>query len=147
MVMTDGKRCMIDTNVLVYSTISSSPWHQEARQRLTALVNDGIELCFAPQVAREYLVVLTRGDIFEKRFTPEEALGELEAILPAFALLDETEETVYYLRNLVQRYQVRGKAVHDTNIVATMLVHGVTRLMTYNADDFRRFEEIMIEPI
>jgi predicted nucleic acid-binding protein len=137
---------MIDTNVLVYSTISSSPWHQEARQRLTALVDKGVELCLTPQVAREYLVVLTRGDIFEKRFTADEALGELEAILPAFALLDETEETLYCLRSLVQRYQVRGKAVHDANIVATMLAHGVIRLMTYNCDDFRRFQEITIEP-
>jgi predicted nucleic acid-binding protein len=138
---------MIDTNVLVYSTVSSSPWHQEARARLTALFNEGIELCFTPQIVREYLVILTRSDIFEKRFTTEEALRELEAILPAFALLNETEETVYHLRDLAERYQVRGKAIHDANVVAVMLAHGVTRLMTYNSDDFRRFQEITLEPI
>ncbi len=145
--MMSDNRCMIDTNVLVYSTISSGPWHREARQKLITLVNAGTELCLTPQVVREYLVVLTRGDIFEKRFTAEDALGELEAILPAFALLDETEETVHCLRNLIQRYQVRGKTIHDANIAATMLVHGVTRLMTYNPGDFRRFQEITIEPI
>jgi len=145
--MMSDNRCMIDTNVLIYSTVSSSPWHQEARQKLIALVNANTELCLTPQVVREYLVVLTRGDVFEKRFTTEDALGELDAILPAFALLAETEETVHYLRNLIQRYQVRGKTIHDANIAATMLVHGVTRLMTYNPGDFRRFQEITIEPI
>jgi len=142
----DDNRCMIDTNVLIYSTISSSPWHQEAKQNLIALINSGTELCLTPQVVREYHVVLTRGDVFEKQFTAEDALSELEAILPAFALLDETEETVYYLRNLIQRYQICGKAIHDANIAATMLFHGVTRLMTYNSSDFRRFKEITIEP-
>ena len=74
-------------------------------------------------------------------------MNELGTILPGFALLDETAETAHYLRNLIQRYQVRGKAIHDANIVAVMLVNGVTRLMTYNSDDFRRFQEIAIEPI
>jgi predicted nucleic acid-binding protein len=100
-----------------------------------------------PQILREYLVVLTRGDIFEKRLTVEEAVDELETILPDFVLLDETAETAHYLRNLIQRYQVSGKAIHDANIVAAMLVNGITRLMTYNSDDFRRFQEIAIEPI
>jgi hypothetical protein len=30
--------------------------------------------------------------------------------------------------------------MHDANIVATMLVHGVGRLLTYNVDDFTRFK-------
>ena len=140
-------RVVIDTNVLIYSTISSCPWHQEAKQKLVELLNSGTELCLTPQIAREYLVVLTRGDIFEKRFTVEEAVNELGTILPEFALLDETAEIAYYLRNLIQRHQVSGKAIHDANIVAAMLVNGITRLMTYNSDDFRRFQEIAIEPI
>jgi len=145
--MMDDKRCMVDTNVLVHSTVRSSPWHQEARQWLASLFSKGFELCIIPQIVREYLVVLTRGDIFEQRFTPDEVLDELEAILPTFSLLDENEETVSYLRNLVRRYQVRGKSVHDANIVATMLTHGITRLVTYNSSDFRRYQEITLESI
>jgi len=144
--MMDDKRCVVDTNVLVYSTVSSCPWHREARLWLAALVDKGIELCITPQIVREYLVVLTRGDIFERRFTPEEALSELEAILPTFTLLNETEETVFYLQSLIRRYQIQGKAIHDANIVATMLSYGISRLATYNLNDFRRFQEIELEP-
>ena len=38
---------------------------------------------------------------------------------------------------------VGGKQVHDANIVATMLARGVTRLLTFNAADFRRFEPLV----
>ena len=37
---------------------------------------------------------------------------------------------------------------HDTNVVATMLEHGIRRLLTFNAADFRRFARIIdSEPI
>jgi len=50
------------------------------------------------------------------------------------------------LHNLVHRYQIRGKSVHDANVVAVMLAHGIHRLATYNSSDFQRFEEIALEP-
>jgi toxin-antitoxin system PIN domain toxin len=145
--MMADNRCLVDTNVLIYSTVDSSPSHQEARDWLAALVDDDVELCIIPQIVREYLVVLTRGEVFEQQFTPKEALDELEAILPTFTLLDENEATVSSLRNLIRRYQVRGKSVHDANIVASMLTYGITRLVTYNTGDFRRYDEITIEAI
>jgi predicted nucleic acid-binding protein len=41
-----------------------------------------------------------------------------------------------------------GRQVHDANVVATMLEHGVRRLLTFNAADFRRFARIIdIEPL
>ena len=49
------------------------------------------------------------------------------------------------LRDLVRRYQVRGKRIHDANIVATMMTHGVSRLATYNVKDFD-FREVILEP-
>lgn len=145
--MTAGKRCMVDTNVVVYSTVASSPWHQESRQLLDTLLRSGVELCITPQIVREYLVVLTRGDVFEEYFAPEDAMKELESILPSFTLVEEKQETLKHLCHLIQRYGVRGKAIHDANIVAAMLTHGVTHLVTYNSQDFHRFREITIEPI
>ena len=143
----EDNRCMVDTNVLVYITVNPNPWYNVARQWLDRLFNEGFELCISSQIAREYLVVLTRGDVFEQNFTPEEATRELDAILSVFALLDESERSVSYLSDLMQSYHIRGKSIHDANIVATMLAHGVKRLATYNSDDFRRFEEITLELI
>ena len=36
-----------------------------------------------------------------------------------------------------------GKQVHDANIVATMIAHGETRLLTFNESDFRRFGSLI----
>ena len=136
---------MTDTNILVHSTVGSSPWHKETRNWLSILINDDVELCISTQVIREYLVILTRGDIFERKFTPKEALNALKTILPDFIIFNETEETLIHLYKLINRYGVKGKVIHDANIVATMLTHGITRLITYNTEDFRRFGEIKLE--
>jgi predicted nucleic acid-binding protein len=48
---------------------------------------------------------------------------------------------------LLQRHPTAGRQVHDANIVATMLVHDLGRLMTFNATDFRRFAGLIeVEP-
>ena len=47
------------------------------------------------------------------------------------------------LLDLIARYGVRGRLVHDANIVATMLTHGIPRLLTFNARDFRRFGDLI----
>jgi toxin-antitoxin system PIN domain toxin len=144
--MTPDERCMVDTNVLVYSTVTGNPWHQHARGWLTALRGQGSVLCVSPQILREYLVVLTRGQVFEVRFTVEQAVGTVEAFLPRLRVFDETDSTAANLRDLVRRYQVRGKHIHDANIVATMMTHGLARLATYNQKDFD-FREVALEPI
>jgi len=67
-------------------------------------------------------------------------------LLPSLTVLDEPLEVVDLLHDLVHRYQIRGKTIHDANVVAVMLVHGIHWLATYNSSDFERFEEIALEP-
>jgi hypothetical protein len=48
---------------------------------------------------------------------------------------------------LVANYDVKGKQVHDARLVAGMLRHNVSHLLTFNAKDFSRYSEIsVIEP-
>ena len=136
--------CIVDTNVLVYGTVSGNPWHQQARRWLAALQNDGLCLCITTQILREYLVILTRGDVFEKSFTVDQVLAQIEAMLPGLTALDEPLAAGEPLCTLVRQYQIRGKNIHDANIVAVMLTHGVRRLATYNQADFQRFDEIVL---
>ena len=56
----EDNRCMVDTNVLIYITVNHNPWYHVARQWLEGLFYKGLELCISSQIAREYLVVLTR---------------------------------------------------------------------------------------
>ena len=140
-------RCVVDTNVLIYSSVASCPHHQEARQWLAALYEQGVELCITTQILREYLVVLTHSSVFEQRFTVEQALEELKAILQTVTVLSESTASAECLLDLVRRYRVRGKQIHDANVVAVMLTQGVERLVTYNVGDFQQFKEITLEPV
>ena len=59
-----------------------------------------------------------------------------------FLIVDETEETTRTLVQLIKSYDIKGKKVHDANIVATMIGNSIQTLFTLNADDFRKFIEI-----
>ncbi|MGQ9625645.1 MAG: type II toxin-antitoxin system VapC family toxin [Anaerolineae bacterium] len=146
MTMDANRRAFVDTNVWLNTIITTAPEHESARRWLARLKAEEVVFCVSPQVLREYLVAVTRGTIFESTLTPEEAVQDVESILDNIQLLEESATVSYILRDLVRRYQVRGKQVHDANIVATMLAHGVSHLLTYNPDDFCRFEEITLEP-
>lgn len=62
-------------------------------------------------------------------------------------LLDETAAVASELRSLLRQYAIHGKRIHDVNLVAAMLVHGITRLVTYSQDDFHILQEIALEPL
>jgi predicted nucleic acid-binding protein len=147
MATVDADACVVDTNVLIYSTVAGNAGHQPARERLSALQEDGVRLCITTQILREHLVVLTRGTVFERSFSVDQVLAQIEAFLPALTVLDESVTATDCLRELVRRYSIRGKQIHDANIVAVMLTHGIQRLVTYNQSDFARFDEIHLEPI
>ena len=40
---------------------------------------------------------------------------------------------------LVVTYDVSGVQVHDARLVALMIVHGVTHVLTFNTRDFARY--------
>jgi predicted nucleic acid-binding protein len=146
--MTTGdKRCFVDTNVLIYSTVAGNPWYAESRHWLVLQHQMGTLLYVTPQILREYLVVLTRGTVFEVQFTVEQAVTALNDMLPWLHVLDEPSGLQRTLCELVLKHQVRGKHIHDANVVAAMLLHSVYYLATYNRADFVVFDEITLVDI
>lgn len=109
---------------------------------LERLARDGANACISTQVCREFLVVLTRGPVEGRAFSVEEALEALDGWTSACDLLDDGA-ALPELLDLVRRFAVRGKQVHDANIVATMRANGVATLATLNGSDFRRFDELI----
>ena len=61
-----------------------------------------------------------------------------------FPVLLETPEIHQEWQRLVVELQVSGKQAHDTRLVAAMRVHGVTGIVTFNGDDFRRYPGIEV---
>ncbi len=138
----------LDTNVLVAASVAEHPSHSAATALLAKLTAEQIPFCISHQVCREFLVVLTRKPVSGREFTVEEALQALDAWKSACVVLDESAAVLGELLALVRDHHVKGKQVHDANIVATMRSNGIARLATLNPADFKRFEDdIEIESV
>jgi hypothetical protein len=57
-------------------------------------------------------------------------LGNIASFRSAFHVLEDTTIVSERLGELVQRFSVKGRQVHDTSIAATMLTHGLQNLLT-----------------
>jgi len=134
----------IDTNVLVYDDQAASTFHVAARAALACLERDGAALWISRQVLREYLAAVTRPNpAGVPPLTRSEAATAVEGFLAAYVIAEDGPIATTHLLSLVRSVPIGGKQVHDANIVATMLAHGIPRLLTFNGADFRRFEPII----
>lgn len=137
----------VDTNVLVYANVAEAPLHQAALSALQSARDAGRTLWISRQVLREYLVTLTRPQTFAAvpRTT---VLEQVRLFVERFQVADDTETVTANLLDLMGEVPGGGKQVHDANIVATMLAHGIPALLTHNVRDFERFVRwIRVEPI
>ena len=128
----------IDTNALVYADQVHSAFHLQARAVLARLEQDGAKLWISRQVLREYLATVTRpGPAGVPAMTRAMAATAVEGFIGAYQIAEEGPQTTARLLDLVRTIPMGGKQVHDANIAATMLVHGIRRLLTFNVADFQ----------
>lgn len=137
----------VDTNVLVYANVSEAPQHQAALAAIDQTRKDGRTLWISRQVLREYLVTLTRPQAFQD-VPLTTVLEQVQLFQDHFEIADDTDAVTDQLMQLMDDIPIGGKQVHDANIVATMLAHGIPALLTHNGKDFERFKAyIKIEAI
>ena len=133
---------MLDTNVLLAATDEDRAEHHDALKVLNDWTAMHTELCTSGQVLREYLSVATRPTAQNGLgLNLPEALGNVRAIRARTTLLAEDSKVADRLLGLLADVDCRGRQVHDANLIATMLVHGIGTVVTMNLADFARFEQ------
>ncbi len=138
----------VDTNVLVYATRPSAAQHMAVKAALTRLEEEGSALWISPQVLREYLAAVTRPQATAPALPMATAVADVRRFRATFEVAEEGAGVLHRLLDLLAGSRGAGRQVHDANIVATMLEHGIRRLLTFNAADFRRFARMIdIEPL
>lgn len=133
-------RVVLDTNVLLSATDTGRAEFDRARATLDEWPARGITLYTSGQILREYLSVATRP--IERNglgLTQPDAIANIMAFRERLHLLAENDKVADRMLELLTTTKCAGKQVHDANIVATMLTHGVHTLVTLNVDDFTRF--------
>ena len=137
---------LVDTNVLLRAQQPQSKQFSDAYLAVATLQREGEVLGIVPQVVAEFWNVCTRpSDRNGLGLSSKVAASKLQAIELAFTLFTGNELEIYQQwKELITTYQVKGVQVHDARLVASMLVHGLTHVLTFNGKDFQRFPDIEV---
>lgn len=136
---------LVDTNVLVRLIQHSHAMQAEARKAATTLTRQGNQLSIIAQNLIEFWAVATRPLANNGlALTIRETAAHLATFQKTFKLLHDTPDIFSEWERLVELHAVSGRQAHDARLVAAMLVHNVTHLLTFNGDDFKRFTEITV---
>ncbi len=143
MAMTNAESLFIDTNILVYANVATAPLHDQALHAIAEAHQAGRSLWISRQVLREFVVVRTRPQTFANPLSPQLVTERARYLAKHFQVADDNSAVTDQLIKLMGDFQIGGKQVHDTNIVATMLAYGIPSLLTHNIKDFERFRELI----
>lgn len=118
--------------------------HAEAVGAVRKLKRNKETLCVFPQNLTEFWVVATRPATSNGLgLTVDEAAKELRRFKRLFSLRLDNPAIYAAWERLVIHHQVMGKPGHDARLVAAMLTHGLTHLLTFNTDDFKRYSGLI----
>ncbi|MGH7967047.1 MAG: type II toxin-antitoxin system VapC family toxin [Candidatus Binatia bacterium] len=131
---------LADTNVLLRFADRTHPVHPTVRAAVRKLRTSGQSVRATPQNFVEFWNVAAR-PIERNGFglAPVTADRLLRLVERLFPLLPDSPAVYPEWRRLVVSFGVLGIQVHDARIVAAMIVHGVTHILTFNTTDFVRY--------
>lgn len=131
---------LLDTNILIRTISPNDPMHIETVAAIDILNASREQVIIAPQNLIELWNVCTRpAERNGLGFTPERTKAEVDRLKRLFIFLPDTPAIFPEWERLVTTYEVKGTKVHDTRLVAFMLVHRLSNILTFNVKDFRRF--------
>lgn len=131
---------LVDTNILLRIAHRSDERYTLVRSCVNKLKKKGDLLQTTMQNFAEFWNVSTRpvdkNGLGLTLMETDDLLQDLESTFP---LLPDLPAVYAVWREVVVNYGVSGVQVHDARLVATMLVHGVTHILTFNTSDFARY--------
>lgn len=135
---------LLDTNVSLRFLDSTDAANQLTLAAVAELIRRGDEPVITPQVLIELWAVATRptanngfGWSLDRVKT---AVDDLQA---RFRILQDIGQIYPTWLRLVIDGGVQGKQVHDARLVAVVLAHGNSHIVTFNVGDFQRYPGII----
>ena len=132
---------LADTNVLLRFSRHEDPRYQIVQDAMHKLEAEGHQLQTTLQNFSEFWNVSTRptdqNGFGNTLLETNRLLSRLEEF---FSLLPDSPEVYPIWRRLVVDYDVSGVQVHDARLAASMIVHNVKHILTFNGTDFERYK-------
>lgn len=130
---------LVDANLLIYASSSTFPQHRAAREWLDRQLNGSARVGLAWASFLAFLRVMTSPRILQRPISMAEAWGQVETWLAAGPtwVPEATERHPEVLGRLVALPGIRGNLVHDADLAALAIEHGLVLCSTDG--DFARF--------
>ena len=136
-------KLLIDTNVFLRFVEVDSPEFETCDKALEALRASEHTAYSCAQVLIEFWSVATRPrDVNGLDMSPSDTEREIEDIKSVYECLPELPDMAERWQRIAAAHDVRGRQTHDARLVALMLAHNVTHLLTLNPSDFSRYPEV-----
>ena len=131
-----------DTGILLRLINLRDSNHAEVENAVDSLIIRQEELLIATQNLAELWNVATRPIANNGLALLPVAVLQLyeDTIEPICSVVAELEAVHTIFRQLLTKYDVVGKQVHDARLVAMMLAWKIENVLTLNDRDFRRYE-------
>jgi len=132
--------CLVDTNILLRMTRRADPQHQVVDKELFRLAFQGTIFHYTHQNIAEFWNAMTP-PLTRNGFglTVADAERQVRSIEAGMSLLPDSEAVYREWRRIVVQFSVSGVQVHDARLAATMRVHRISHILTFNVTDFGRF--------
>jgi hypothetical protein len=134
----DSDSFFIDANVLVYAAVQDDPRYAAARALLIDSRRGTLHISL--QILTEFYSTITSPKRVTVPIASHEAVAFIETLISYdhVAILPISLDVPGRLLAILKVNAVKGPHVFDLQIAATMLAHGVTKILTYNGADFRQ---------
>jgi predicted nucleic acid-binding protein len=134
---------LVDTNLLLRSVQPSHPMHAVAVRALERLMAQEEALYITIQNVAEFWNAATR-PIAQNGLglSVEQARKEIDRLEEFFEILSESISSYEEWKMLLSSKRVSGTQAHDARLVAVMRVNGIAKIVTFNVQDFTRFDGI-----
>jgi predicted nucleic acid-binding protein len=143
--MAEGDACLLDSNILLRISKNDDPRHAVIVRALKALVGQGVRLCYTSQTLGEFWNGSTRPlDKNGFGLTVAETDRLARVIERDFEFLPDSRAVHDRWRSLLIAHNVQGVQVHDARLAASMYVHRVGKVLTFNVRDFERFDGLLV---
>jgi predicted nucleic acid-binding protein len=138
---------LLDNNILARLTNDGHPNCKIAREAVHRLLRGGETLVLCPQGIYEFWAVATRTKANNGlELTEVQAAQWIAFFRRRFSFLPDPLELSEVFTALVLTHKVRGFRAHDARYVAFAQTAGITRLLSFNPQDFRGFPITVLDP-
>jgi len=138
---------LVDTNVLLRLHEPLHDHHRYAVAATMRLIESAEPVHVTPQNIAEFWAAATRPPARNGLgLSSATTAAEIDRIERVFTLLPDEPAVHAVWKFLVTRHGVIGSQVYDARLVAAMRVHGVARILTFNAGDFASYGIEVIHP-